>query len=89
MTKEELQDIKPVVRTKTILNIKVVEKLEPEEEGIELNEGYEYEIEGSLPQLADGFAKMLLELDKDKTMGDRAGAAFLTLIQQYYIQLQS
>ena len=81
---DDLKNMEPINRTKTILNIKVVEKLIPDEDGLNLNEGYEYEVDGALPQLADGIAKMLIELDKDETLGDHAGGAFLTLIQQYY-----
>lgn len=79
---EELD--KPVNRTKRILEIKVLEVLVPQEDGVELNEGYTFEIDGSLPQLADGIAKMMLELDKDSDLGEKAGGAFLTLVTQYY-----
>ena len=88
-TIEELKNMEPVDRTKTILTINVIEKLTAEEDGIDLNEGYEYEINGSLPQLADGIAKMLIEMDKQEDMGENAGGAFLNLIQQYYLKAQA
>ena len=85
----ELKNMEPVNRTSEILKISVLETLKPEEEGIELNEGYTYEVNGSIPQLADGLAKMAVEMDKQPDLGDKAGGAFLALVQQYYIKLNS
>lgn len=86
---EGLKNMDPVTRTNTILNIKVVEKLIPEEEGVNLNEGYEYDVNGTIPQLADGIAKMAIEMDKQPDLGDKAGGAFLALVEQYYLKLNS
>ena len=86
---EGLKNMDPVTRTNTILNIKVVEKLIPEEDGVNLNEGYEYDVNGTIPQLADGIAKMAIEMDKQPDLGDKAGGAFLALIEQYYLKLNS
>ena len=86
---EGLKNMDPVTRTNTILNIKVVEKLIPEEEGVNLNEGYEYDVNGTIPQLADGIAKMAIEMDKQPDLGDKAGGAFLSLVEQYYLKLNS
>ena len=85
----ELKNMEPVNRTSEILKISVLETLKPEEEGIELNEGYTYEVNGSIPQLADGLAKMPIEMDKQPDLGDKAGGAFLALVQQYYMKLNS
>ena len=78
----------PVTRTKLILEVRAIEKLDPTEEGMELNEGYQYEVNGSIPQLADGIAKMALEMDKDENLGEAAGGAFLELVNQYYQKLK-
>lgn len=78
----------PVTRTRLILEVKAIEKLDPTEEGMELNEGYQYEVNGSIPQLADGIAKMALEMDKDQNLGKSAGGAFLELVAQYYRKLK-
>ena len=75
-------------REKVILTIKSLELLEPTEEGMELNEGYDYEVNGSMPQLADGIAKMAIEMDKQEDMGHLAGGAFITLILQFYNKLR-
>lgn len=72
------------IRTKTILSIKTLEKLTPIEEGVELNEGYEFETNGALPEIADGIAKMANELDKMKELGENAGSYFLQLVSDYY-----
>lgn len=69
-------------RTKTILVVKSLEVLEPKEEGMELNVGYEFEVDGPLPEVADGIAKMAKELDK--MQGESAGAYFVELIRQFY-----
>lgn len=69
-------------RTKTILVVKSLEVLEPKEEGMELNVGYEFEVDGPLPEVADGIAKMAKELDKMR--GENAGAYFVELIRQFY-----
>ena len=86
---EELKNMDPVTRTNTILNIKVIEKLTPDDEGVNLNEGYEYDVNGTIPQLADGIAKMAIEMDKQPDLGDKAGGAFLALVEQYYLKLNS
>ena len=69
-------------RTKTILVVKSLEVLEPKEEGMELNVGYEFEVDGPLPEVADGIAKMAKELDK--MQDENAGAYFVELIRQFY-----
>lgn len=87
-SKEDLQNMKPIKRTKTILVVKALEKLTPEENGVELNEGYEYETNGAIPQIADGIAKMAIEMDKLPDMGQNAGGAFVSLIVEYYTKLK-
>ena len=76
-------------RLKQICLIHAVEKLSPTEEGIELNEGYSYEVDGSLPQLADSIAKLAIELDKEKeAFGDNGGNLFINLIVEFYNNLK-
>ena len=72
------------IRVSTILKIEVLEQLTPSEDGVELNEGYQFEVNGPIPQLADGIAKMALEMDKEPTLGNKGGGAFLALITEYY-----
>jgi len=79
---DEMKEVS--TRTTTILTIEALEQLTPGEEGVELNEGYQYEVKGSIPQLADAIAKLAHEMDKDKDMGTKGGGAFLALIAQYY-----
>lgn len=81
-------DAQDIRRRARILEIDAIESLTPDENGVELNEGYEYYVDGSLPQLADSIAKLALELDKDANMGESGGAAFLALITQYYTKLK-
>ena len=81
-------DAQDIRRRARILEIDAIESLTPDENGVELNEGYEYYVDGSLPQLADSIAKLALELDKDASMGESGGAAFLALVAQYYTKLK-
>lgn len=69
-------------RTKTILVVRSLEQLNPTKKGLELNVGYEFEVDGPLPEVADGIAKMAKELDK--MQGENAGAYFIELICQFY-----
>lgn len=69
-------------RTKTLLVVRSLEVLKPQEEGVELNVGYEFDVDGPLPEVADGIAKMAKELDK--IQGENAGAYFIELIRQFY-----
>lgn len=76
-------------RLKKICEIHSVEILAPTEEGVELNEGYQYEVNGSLPQLADSIAKMAVEFDNNNDMlGESAGSVFISLIVEYYNRLK-
>ena len=67
-------------RTKTILVVRSLEQLNPTKKGLELNVGYEFEVDGPLPEVADGIAKMAKELDK--MQGESAGAYFVELIRK-------
>lgn len=69
-------------RTKTILVVRSLEQLNPTKKGLELNVGYEFDVDGPLPEVADGIAKMAKELDKMQP--DNAGAYFIELIRQFY-----
>ena len=69
-------------RTKTILVVRSLELLNPTKKGLELNVGYEFDVDGPLPEVADGIAKMAKELDK--MQGENAGAYFIELICQFY-----
>lgn len=86
--KQDNYEMTEHTRTTTILKIEALENLEPTEDGMDLNEGYSYEVQGSLPQLADSLAKMAIEMDKDLDLGDNAGGAFVALITQYYEMLK-
>jgi len=76
--------VNDVTRSVVILKIEAIEILSEESSGVELNEGYRFEVRGTLPQVADGIAKMAIEMDYDKDFGDNGGGVFLELINQYY-----
>ena len=89
VTIEDLKNMPEARRDRTILQIKAIEALEPNDEGVSLNEGYSFEVNGAIPQLADGLAKMMIEMNKDPEFGEKAGDGFLTLLTQYYTKLKS
>ena len=83
-----MEDKLPITETstrlKTILTIQAVEVLEPTKAGMQLNEGYQFEVDGAFPEIADAIAKMAAAMDNDPEFGDKSGHLFITLINQYY-----
>ena len=71
-------------RSSELLIIKRVETLDPTNEGLELNQGYTFAVDGPLPEVADGIAKMAQELDRMDGMDKNSGAYFIELICQFY-----
>ena len=92
MDKEELEQLKLQVENfeatpKTILTIKTMPKLEvAEDKGVTINDGYAFEVNGALPEIADGIAKLAFEMPKNG-FGENSGKYFITLIGQYYTKL--
>lgn len=84
MTIEEFQAQNRETRTVKILEVRKHEYVDLKQEGVEINGGYEYDLNGNLAEVADGLAKLAIEMDKDKSMGDNAGGYFITLISQFY-----
>lgn len=87
-TKKQLRKMDPIKRETQILVINKLELLNPVKKGLDLNEGYTYQVNSTIPELADGLAKMAVEMDKDKSLGEQGGGGFLTLIGQYYNKLK-
>lgn len=78
-------------RTHTILVIKRKRSFDPAEDDdskVELNEGYEFEADAPIPEIADGIAKMAIEMDKMPELDKDSGMMFLTLIAQFYKKLK-
>ena len=92
MDKEQLEQLKLQVENfeatpKTILTIKTMPKLEvAEDKGVTINDGYAFEVNGALPEIADGIAKLAFEMPKNG-FGENSGNYFITLIGQYYTKL--
>jgi hypothetical protein len=87
-TKEEFEKAGNVDRVTPILVINSLERLSPDKDGMEVTEGYTFELNGSVPHAADGIAKMALEMDKDPDFGDNGGQFFLSLIARAYEEAQ-
>lgn len=90
--KEQLEKIikENQLKAKTILTIKSRPKLTIDEAeiGLELNEGYEFDVDGALPEIADGIAKLAAELEPNG-FGENSGSYFISLINEYYKKLIS
>ena len=81
---EDNKNIQPEKRTRQILVVRSLEVLTPKQEGIELNVGYEFDVDGPLPEIADGIAKMAKELDHMEGQTENSGRYFIELIRQFY-----
>lgn len=77
------------LKAKTLLVVKSRPRLivSDDEEGVELNDGYEFEVNGALPEIADSIAKMAIELD-NQGFGEGSGKMFVGLITEYFNKLQ-
>lgn len=90
----EQQDLEELmnneIKPKTLLVIKSRPKLSlsEDENGIELNDGYEFELNGAIPEVADAIAKFAAELPNNG-LGPDSGSYFITLISEYYKKLSS
>ena len=88
--KTSLQDLfkEDSLKAKTILTIRTRPKLTVSEadDGMELNDGYEFDVNGALPEIADGIAKMAAELEPNG-FGEKSGSYFVQLINEYYHKL--
>ena len=80
----DISNTTEVTRFKEVLTIKAREVLKPNEDGYYLEDGYTYDINCALPELAIAFSVMLTEMDKDTDFGDKTGAMLLFLINENY-----
>ncbi len=71
-------------RETTILVMKRLELLDAEEDGVNLNEGYAYDVNAPIAEVADGIAKMAIQLDEMLADQPHTGAYFIELIKQFY-----
>lgn len=86
LNKAAMKELKPT----TILVIKSRPILKAIDKGMELNEGYDFEVNGALPEIADGIAKFAIALEslEDNGFGEKSGAYFISLINDYFNKLQ-
>ena len=89
MKKEELNELmNNEAKVKTLLVIKSKPVLSAKKKGVELNEGYDFEVDGAIAEIADAIAKFAVELPKNG-FGENSGSYFITLISEYYKRLSS
>lgn len=76
------------LQSKTLLVIKSkhILSVSDEDDGMELNDGYDFEVNGAIPEVADAIAKMAIELENNN-FGKGSGRAFVSLIIEYYNRL--
>jgi len=75
------------MRSKTILSIRTKPIMKKSKKGLTLNDGYEFDVDGALPEIADGIAKFAKELPKNG-FGEASDTYFITLIQEYFKKLK-
>jgi len=71
------------IEPKTILTIKTFPHLDETDEGILLNDGYAFDVNGALPEIADGIVKFALELPAND-FGEGSDKFFIQLINEFY-----
>ena len=81
-----IDESKDIFTPKTILTIKTRPNLKATKKGAELNDGYDFEVNGALPEIADGIAKFARELPKNG-FGKGSDGYFITLINEYFKKL--
>ena len=82
---QDIIDSLDVKKTK-IFEIRTKHDLKAVKKGVELNQGYEFDVNTSIPELADAIAKFAKELPNNG-FGDGSDRYFITLISQYYSKL--
>lgn len=89
MKKEQLNELmNNEIKPKTLLVIQSKPVLSAKKKGVELNEGYDFSVDGAIPEIADAIAKFALELPKNG-FGPDSGSYFITLVGEYYKKLTS
>lgn len=83
-----LEDYQP--KGETILTITTKPKIEvtEEAEGVMINEGYDFNVNGAIPQLADAIAKLAVELPKNG-FGENSDDGFIHYINLFYSKLKN
>ena len=72
------------------INIFVVGRkpiIDASKKGILLNDGYTYDVNGSIPEIADAIAKFAIELPKNG-FGEQSDTMFIQLIRNYYDKIK-
>ena len=81
---EEIANVS--MEPKTILTIKTKPNFKAKDKGLYLNDGYEFDVNGAIPEIADGIAKFAKELPKNG-FGENSDSYFITLINEYFKKL--
>ena len=84
LSDDELEIIKDQEsrRDTQILSIKRKERLAPTNDGIELSEGYDFDVNSTIMELAYSISELALSMNKE--FGEGSASVFLSLIQEYY-----
>lgn len=77
------EDNKLEAKTLLVIKSKPTLSVSDNDEGMELNEGYEFEVDGAIPEIADGIAKLAVELPKNG-FGEGSDKMFIGLINNYF-----
>ena len=61
--------------------------IDASKKGILLNDGYTYDVNGSIPEIADAIAKFAIELPNNG-FGEQSDTMFIQLIRNYYDKIK-
>ena len=84
--KKFIEENPNAMKARTILVIKSRPLLAATEDGAELNEGYEFEVNAALPEIADGIVKLAMELENNG-FGEGSNKLFIQLINEFFNKL--
>lgn len=89
LNKEELEKIinENQAKGETILVITTRPILDTTEDGVNINDGFDFVVNGAIPQLADAIAKLALELPKNG-FGENSDNGFIMYITEFYHRLK-
>lgn len=89
-TKQEIIDNGEIIRRQELLKIVMLEVTTPTEENVTVTQRVEFNVDGSIPELAQAIAELAAGLDRELVEEGKVGLAgegLLTLTREIYNKL--
>jgi len=83
-----LEDYQPTGETILVITTKPKIEVTEEADGVMINEGYDFKVNGAIPQLADAIAKLAIEMPKNG-FGKTSDDGFIHYINLFYSKLKN